>query len=228
MRSIEHGSSGAPLAWAISSGVRSSHAARPNSVDRHAVFAEMPIDEHGDDPVVRQTPANLQGGVQRLPHLDRFRAQLFADLQPDAIDRRVRLRHRDNRERQIERAANQQAADFPIPVMPGDEHDPLSSRKEALEHLPVFVDDVEQLAAIPCPACPARAENRSRHARNSGGCPGRAAPTTRGSRAERAERGCRRSPRVCWSCIARPARCRRDRWHTRRPAAGCGRRDTSR
>ena len=32
--------------------------------------------------------------------------------------------------------------------MPGDEHDPSSARQQALEHLPVFVDDVEELAGI--------------------------------------------------------------------------------
>ena len=148
MRSMEQGSRGAPLTCAISSGVRSSHAARPNMRDRHAVLAEMPIDEHGDDAVVRQASANLQRGVERLSNLDRFRAELFPDLQPDPVDRRVRLRHRDNREGQIERASNQQAADFPIPVVPGDEDDPPSPRQEALEHLPVFVDDVEELAGI--------------------------------------------------------------------------------
>ena len=54
--------------------------------------------------------------------------------QPDPVDRRARLRHRDDRQRQIERAADQQAADLPVAVVAGDEDDAAAAAPAALSN----------------------------------------------------------------------------------------------
>jgi hypothetical protein len=96
----------------------------------------VPVHEHCDDAIFREMTADLQRCIQRLAHLDRVGADPLADPEPDAVDLRVRFRHRDDRERQPE-VAEEHAARFPVPEMPRDEDDPAPLRTEIVEEGPL-------------------------------------------------------------------------------------------
>src|SRR5262249_39840382 len=57
--------------------------------DLYAIAVEMAVHQERDDAAFGQAPADLEGGVEGLPHLDGVRAEPFAHLAAPAVDLRV-------------------------------------------------------------------------------------------------------------------------------------------
>ena len=116
------------------------------SEERHldAVAADMPIDQQGDDAIVTERLADLQRGVERLPHFQRLDTHGRARLVAQPLHLGIRFRHRDDRERQLQDAAHQDAADLPIAEMSGDQQRAAPFAKDTLEDRRALRLEIEQ------------------------------------------------------------------------------------
>ena len=88
---------------------------------RDAVATDMPIDSNATTRLCSERLPDLKRRGERLPHFQRLDAHGRARLVAHALDLRIRFGHRDNRERQLQYAAHQDAADFPIAEMASDQ-----------------------------------------------------------------------------------------------------------
>src|SRR5216683_7603376 len=109
--------------------------AAAEELDLDAVAADVTVHQDRHDPVLRESSADLQRGIERLADLDRLDADEVADLAPQAIDLGIRLRHGDDRDRLLHDAAQEDAARLPVAVVPADEDDAAPLRPQIDEQL---------------------------------------------------------------------------------------------
>src|SRR5205814_10249960 len=109
--------------------------AAAEELDLDAVAAEMTVHQDRHNPVVCQPPPDLQRRVERVPDLDRLRADEIADFAPQAVDFGIRLRHGDDGDRLLDEAAEEHAARFPIAIVPAHQDDAAPLRLQIDEEL---------------------------------------------------------------------------------------------
>jgi hypothetical protein len=102
----------------MSAGVRRNQAGRPSSV---TWTTQVPIHQHRHDAVVGEAPPDLQACIERLAYLDGVDAQAITNLPSHAVHIGARLGHGDDRQRQVQHAAHEHAADLPVAVVTGHE-----------------------------------------------------------------------------------------------------------
>ena len=110
--------------------------------------------------ILGEPAADLERRVERLADFERVGAEHVANLVTQPVDLGIRFGHRDDRERQREDPADQQAADLPVAVVPGDEDDAAALREQRLEQLAGLVRGLEQRRRLLAAAATAREGNR--------------------------------------------------------------------
>ena len=120
----------------------------PQERHSHAIAAQMPVHKNGNHLVFAETPANLESGVERLPHFERIRPETLANGIPNAIDVGVRLCHRDDRELCGHGTAHQEASHLPIAAMAGHDDDAAPFGKQPLEKLVGLGRVIEQVWCV--------------------------------------------------------------------------------
>ena len=108
----------------ISAGVRRNQARRPRNCTATRSRPRCRSISMATMSVVREAAADLQRRVERLSDLDRVGAEPLADVAPDPVDLRVRLRHRDDGQRHACTTRRMKTPpDLPVAVVAGDEDD---------------------------------------------------------------------------------------------------------
>ena len=111
---------------------------------RHPIASDVPVHQERDDAILGETPADLQRRVERLPDLERVDAEPVPDLAPDAVRFPGSFGHRDDRQRQVEHAPHEDAAEFPVAVVTTHQDDSAPSGQQVREHLGAFGRHVNQ------------------------------------------------------------------------------------